>query len=119
MHDNGTAADPAGLALAHSMRNLFGHETGAGSGPGQRLIGAALVGPKDQSELVSIDEHGEIWKLAPRHGSVDRRTLVRHCIDRGLLVFTSIGDLAQALHHGRCLGLVSQVANTVAQRWRT
>lgn len=100
------------------MKNLLGHEIGAGAAG--RLIGACLVGPKHASELVSIDEHGELWKLAPRgHGALDRKSLIRFCIERGVLAYGDMQSLNFGLKRGTCIGLLAQVAPRVASRWRS
>lgn len=99
------------------MKNLFGHDIGASSA--HLLIGAAFEGPKHASELLSIDENGELWKLAPREGRCDRKTLVRWCIDRGVLAYGDLRALEFGLQRRACVGLLSTLAPRVAKRWRS
>lgn len=76
-------------------------------------LGAALHGPSEAAELLTVDEDGVLYVLA----SGTRRELVRFCLERAIQVEPSLGALSRSLHRGLACGLLSRDARHLGLPW--
>lgn len=94
-----------------SMPDMFGRDIV----PTSVLVGVALIGTAEFSELVAVDVDGSLWSV----GYGEARELVRRCIEGFARVYRSLGELVQALRAGHAVGLLVELAPFVGVPWRS